>query len=310
MMLPSAVSVYDGLWYSKNYVCQVGVWWIGFQMTADAVVQPFNLSELLSPLLAAAAVGEDKYTTSCKRCHLFLGQSPTAGCGKPYELGHLEGHDEGRLLALNDGDGRRWTSNQQVLAEETLRRLIAEWKSSLQLQAEVHPALPTETVPVGAVAHDVSSTDALLVVYLPENDVALTCRTNKVLVEDTQNVVRRDTKTVGSFVLQPLPEGAHRAMTSEYQTYIEFQQRLRLGLDDRAWHGVLPVFLTVAQPRLVAEILRWTVVVTARLLMVAAPHVVADVLEVVVGVNVAHKTVLASALRTGGLLLAMTRDAG
>ena len=43
--------------------------------------------------------------------------------------------------------------------------------------------------------------------------------------------------------------------------------------------------------------------------MVALAHVVSQIAAVIVGVHIAHEAFLASALRTGGFLLAVTRDA-
>lgn len=282
---------------AQQEVGQIGVGCILLEPGGYVVVDAGGLAHLPAPLVVAAAVGKQGDTTASQAFQPFYGQSATARRGHPQVLRTVGGHDECRLLALDDADVLLRVPVQQVFAIQALVERPVQGQPSGTYQCDVRPALVAAAVAVGMVLHDVSAVYASLAVYLPEDDVALPGGSHEVVVVDAPQLLLTDGEACGDGLRQPLPKGALRRMAAQDVGRVQWLEG-RQGW----WRCVLRFRLnTHLCPLVVAVVFGRGVVVAAGVLVVALAHRVVHVAVAVLGVDVAHQALPSSALRTGEL---------
>lgn len=262
------------------------------------------------PFVEATAVGEERQAATAQAFQLIGIQSAAAAGGQPELLGIARSEDKCCLLALHDANVGIRVFRKQLLTEEALTQHIAFWQaaSHLPLAYQVmYPTVVAVAVASGVVGHDVAGAYALLFVYLPEDDVAVVSNADVVVFIHAIHGGCIEPELSGAADCKPRPEDALRGMVLQHQRHgkrLHGRRRWRCGHEQSG----LERPLALRKPRMVTEVVRGCVVVTAGLLVVAAADAVAEVAAVVVGIDVADQALGASALRAGSLLLAMSRQ--
>ena len=220
-------------------------------------------------------------------------------------LGTDGSHDERRLLTLHQADMTVWIACQQVLAEEALVQLPVLGQHALTDQRYVCPALIAAAMAVGMVLHDVAAVHQPVVVYLPEDDVALVGGAQQVVVVDAPDIASRQVEPWRQAGGEPIPEGALRRVAAR-----DVGHGQRLEGRQRCGHSVLRFSRNMLTcPLVVAVVVGRRVVVAAGVLVVALAHRVGHVLKSVLRVDIAHQALLLSAMRTGELAWLVARQA-
>ena len=288
----------------QQQVGQVGVRRVLLQLFRERVADALCLPEPLAPLSEAAAVGEDDEATAAQHGKLFGSEAAAATRCQPKHRRMDGREDECRLLAFHEADGGVGSERQQVLTEEALAEHEVGRQQLLLDEPRVHPALVALTVALAVVLHDVAGAYAPLVVNLPEDDVAAPGGTDGVVVEHAVGIVPAEACLAGAVGREPLPEGAFWRVA--FQQVLRVKRHQRFFLRWRAGRN-FPFGGVAVAPRLVVVEVSGLVVVAATLFVVAASAGVVNIAAVVPRIDVAHEAALASAPRTGGLLLPSSR---
>ena len=86
-------------------------------------------------------------------------------------FGMYGSHDERRFLAFHETHGGVRTCGQQVLSEEALYQREVLSQQALANHSCMYPALIAITMAIGTILHDMTGTDALVLIDLPEDDL-------------------------------------------------------------------------------------------------------------------------------------------
>ena len=192
-----------------------------------------------------------------------------------------------------------------MLPEEALIELPVEWQESLLDEQPVRPALIAAAVTVRAVLHDVAAVHLPQAVYLPEDDVPPSCGADAVILIDALHLFWRDAEPLGKIRGEPLPERAAGRMASDDKVCRKRRERREL----RQPRGcMLRWNRNTLCLGVVAEVFRGFAVVAAGVLVVALAHLIGNVLEAVVGIDVADEALTPAALRALELLLPPPRQ--
>ena len=219
-------------------------------------------------------------------------------------FGMYGSHDKRRLLAFHETHGGVRTYRQQVLAEEALYQREVLSQQALANHSSMYPALIALTMAIGTVLHDMTGTNTLMFIDLPEDDLATTGGSDVIVIVEALGCFFADAQLLSTRYAKPLPKGAVWRVAL---CHIALRQRFNDNGSRRLLYDDLQGLLVRPCPWLVAEELCGFVVVAAAVFMVAAPYPVIDILAVALCIDIAHEAALASAMRTGGFLLAATR---
>lgn len=158
----------------------VGVGWVLLHPIHDGDARYAAPFDLLEPFHVLATIGIDDDATAFELLDIVDTQILTASRGEPYEIGTEHGHDDCRLLALDDADRFVGELRQQVFAKEALREGPVLRQLTFSLERGVDPSRVASAVAIGAVLHDLASVHPILCVYLPEDDLTQLCGTEAV----------------------------------------------------------------------------------------------------------------------------------
>lgn len=302
----------SNLYSSEDEVDKVGVWWILFHAVVDGVGDAADVLHLLLPFVIASAVGEDGDTSSTQAFEFLWCDTVTSACGKPEQVGVDGCHDDGCLLAFHEAYLCIGTARKQMLSEEALAQVEALWQVVLLKQFAVHPRAILPPVAVRFVAHNLSGAHLSLLVYLPEDDPALIIGTYLVVVVYLPESVLTDVEHWCHKVLCPFPENALRRVVLAEEMRWQWDEWWRwwrwggLAMGERKFAPA--VFLP--HPWVVLEVFLGSIVVAARLLVVASAYAVVKVSALVLGVHIPYEALPSATVRAGGLLLSAPRNIG
>ena len=194
----------------KKDVAKVCIGRVGLKAGRDVVFDVLDVPHLLAPLLVAPAVRKEGDATTTEACHL-LGRQPTAAsCSQPQVLGVQGCHDDGGLLTLYEAYVCVGTTREQVLTKETLVELPRGRQQSCTDERYVCPPLESVAMTVHAVLHNVAAMHLVLMVNLPEDDVAAACGTDLIVSKDLLKLFFCNSDSFGNVSCHPLPEDTAR----------------------------------------------------------------------------------------------------
>lgn len=117
-------------------------------------------------------------------------------------------HDEGGFLTLDQADMGIWSFAEQMLTEKALIEYPVTLQQPTTHEGGVCPTLKAVSMTIHAVLHDMPSMHLLLLIYLPEDDISLSCSTNQIVIKDPLNLFRRELKLLSQLRREPLPKSA------------------------------------------------------------------------------------------------------
>ncbi len=123
-------------------------------------------------------------------------------------LGMYGSHDERRLLAFHDTHGGVRTCRQQVLAEEALHQRKVLTQQALANHSSMYPSLIALTMAIGTVLHDMTGTNTLMFIDLPEDDLATTGGSDVIVIVEALGCFFADAQPLDARCAKPLPKGA------------------------------------------------------------------------------------------------------